>query len=152
MGRTCRSFSTLQLSWTLSIVASFLIGLMNHSNCKSLSTALKRYTPVQHNPYVSLIVPMQLDHYDIIRTIVSETKRSVYIHDQADLLMDHYMIKEFNREFSSVKENSRLIQAGLPKTTMMDMHRHNIAGNQHHKHVITRHSGQLAYLRNNKKV
>ena len=82
------------------------------------------------------------------------------------------MVKEFNREYSSIKENSRLNQAGLPKVlitieiftfeledtnffiqmTMQDMHRHIAAGNDKYRYVMTRHSGILSYLRNNKKV
>ena len=61
-------------------------------------------------------------------------------------------VKEFNREYTSVKENSRLNQAGLPKVVMKDMHRHTIAGNAKHRHILTRHPAMTAYLRNNKKV
>merc|ERR1712131_30071 len=153
MGRTCRSFSTLQLSWTLSLVASFLIGLMNHSNCGN-EQAFERYTPNQHNPPINLIIPMHIGHYSIITDIVKESKHAdfTYIHDEADLIMDHYMVKEFNREYTSVKENSRLNQAGLPKVVMKDMHRHTIAGNAKHRHILTRHPAMTAYLRNNKKL
>ena len=35
---------------------------------------------------------------------------------------------------------------------MQDMHRHIAAGNDKYRYVMTRHSGILSYLRNNKKV
>ena len=38
---------------------------------------------------------MHIDHYSIITDIVKESKHAdfTYIHDEADLLMDHYMGK-----------------------------------------------------------
>ena len=38
---------------------------------------------------------MHIDHYSIITDIVKESKHAdfTYIHDEADLIMDHYMGK-----------------------------------------------------------
>ena len=66
-------------------------------------------------------MPMHYDHYNILSAVLE--KDDIYVHDEAALLMDHYMIKEFNREFSSVKENSRLNQAGLPKVVFSTLSR-----------------------------
>ena len=70
----------------------------------------------QHAP-VNIVVPLHLSHYDIIRSILSNShvEKEIYIHDDADLISTSWAIKEFNRCYTSQKENKRLIQAGIPK-------------------------------------
>ena len=64
-------------------------------------------------------MPLHLSHYDIIRSILSNShvEKEIYIHDDADLISTSWAIKEFNRCYTSQKENKRLIQAGIPKVT-----------------------------------
>ena len=64
-------------------------------------------------------MPLHLSHYDIIRSILSNShvEKDIYIHDDADLISTSWAIKEFNRCYTSQKENKRLIQAGIPKVS-----------------------------------
>ena len=65
-------------------------------------------------------MPLHLSHYDIIRSILSNShvEKEIYIHDDADLISTSWAIKEFNRCYTSQKENKRLIQAGIPKVSL----------------------------------
>ena len=66
-------------------------------------------------------MPLHLSHYDIIRSILSNShvEKEIYIHDDADLISTSWAIKEFNRCYTSQKENKRLIQAGIPKVSLL---------------------------------
>ena len=142
MGRF-RSFSSLHFTWGCSLLAAFFVGMINKdcskikisrfttdkkvktdlvtteiaSQCSAVRHAINDV--FQHVP-VNIIVPLHLSHYDIIRSILSNShvEKDIYIHDDADLISTSWAIKEFNRCYTSQKENKRLIQAGIPKVSL----------------------------------
>ena len=83
-------------------------------------------------------MPLHLSHYDIIRSILSNShvEKEIYIHDDADLISTSWAIKEFNRCYTSQKENKRLIQAGIPKVSLCTFTRHTLCYITHLKSPI----------------
>ena len=63
---------------------------------------------------------MHLSHYDQISDIISSsfTPEEVFIHAHSDLILDNWQFREFSREYGSVKETSRLNNAGLPQVIL----------------------------------
>jgi len=151
MGRF-RSLSSLHLTWGCSLLAAFFVGMIN-KDCSKVN--ISRFTPDKKHAPVNIVVPLHLSHYDIIRSILSNShvEKEIYIHDDADLISTSWAIKEFNRCYSSQKENKRLIQAGIPKVMSGDIHRHTVLGYQNERSsALTRHPGITSFIKSAQKM
>merc|ERR1712066_466465 len=91
-----RSFSTLHATWLSSLLASFIIGLINQK-CETKLDQSLLYIPKQPIVPVNILVPMHLSHYDQISDVIKGSFESeeVFVHSESDVNIDNWQFREF---------------------------------------------------------
>ena len=64
---------------------------------------------------MNVVVPMHLSHYDIICSILSESKvgKEMYIYDNADIILSEFMFSRWDSALKNQTEYNRLKNGGI---------------------------------------
>ena len=75
---------------------------------------------VKHYP-INVVVPMHLSHYDIICSILSNSKvgKEMYIYDNADIILSEFMFSRWDAGLKNETEYNRLKNGGITKVNFI---------------------------------